>query len=143
MTHTKDEALELAKIWFERNTYGDEAVEVYEAIEQALAAPVREDWGPGPHEYHSLPAPVQEPVAWLYPEGLEALQSGKCWTAYPTKHDGCNIPLCVPSAAQPAVPLTRDELRAMWNNRNTCWDFYVGVDARLFGRFAAPEKGQP
>jgi hypothetical protein len=44
----KDEALKLAKAWFERNTYADEAVEVYEAIEQALAAP------------------VQEPVAWLY-----------------------------------------------------------------------------
>jgi hypothetical protein len=53
----------------------------------------------------TLPAAptVQEPVAWLYPEGLEALQNGKCWTAYPTKHDGCNIPLCAPSAAQPAV----------------------------------------
>lgn len=38
---TKDEALKLAKTWFERNTYGDEAVEVYEAIEQALAAPVQ------------------------------------------------------------------------------------------------------
>jgi hypothetical protein len=33
---------------------------------EALAAPVQEDWGPGPHEVHSLPpaqtAPVQEPV---------------------------------------------------------------------------------
>jgi len=31
-------------------------------------APVQEDWGPGPHEVHSLPpaAPVQEPVAWRY-----------------------------------------------------------------------------
>jgi len=28
-------------------------------------APVRENWGPGPHEYHSLTASVQEPVAWL------------------------------------------------------------------------------
>ena len=28
-----------------------------------------------------------EPVAWLYPEGLEALQRGKCWTAYGTKQD--------------------------------------------------------
>jgi hypothetical protein len=27
-------------------------------------APVHEDWGPGPHEYHSLPAPVR-PVAWI------------------------------------------------------------------------------
>lgn len=49
MTHTKDEALKLAKTWFECNTYGDKAVEVYEAIEQALAAP------------------VQEPVAWDRP----------------------------------------------------------------------------
>jgi hypothetical protein len=38
MTHTEAEALKLAKSWFEANTYGDEAVEVYEAIEQALAA---------------------------------------------------------------------------------------------------------
>lgn len=31
------------------------------------AAPVQEDWGPGPHECHSLTAaPVQEPVAWRY-----------------------------------------------------------------------------
>jgi hypothetical protein len=31
--------------------------------------PVREDWGPGPHEYHSLPsqpAPVQEPFGYLF-----------------------------------------------------------------------------
>jgi hypothetical protein len=41
MTHTKDEALKLAKSWFEANTYGDEAVEVYQAIEQALAEPVQ------------------------------------------------------------------------------------------------------
>jgi hypothetical protein len=48
MTHTKDEALKLVKTWFERNTYGDEAVEVYEAIEQAIAE-----------------AEKHEPVAWL------------------------------------------------------------------------------
>jgi hypothetical protein len=30
----------------------------------AQPAPVREDWGPGPHEVHSLTAPVQEPVKW-------------------------------------------------------------------------------
>lgn len=29
-------------------------------------APVQEDWGPGPHECHSLTASVQEPVAWRY-----------------------------------------------------------------------------
>jgi hypothetical protein len=32
------------------------------------------------------------------------------------------------------APLTREELRAMWIKRETGWDFYVNVDARLFGR---------
>jgi hypothetical protein len=36
---------------------------------------------------------VQEPVAWLYPEGLAGLKANKCWTAYPSKHDECTIPL--------------------------------------------------
>jgi hypothetical protein len=36
------------------------------AWDKSAAAPVQEDWGPGPHEYHSLTAPVQEPVAWRY-----------------------------------------------------------------------------
>jgi len=51
-----------------------------------------------------------EPVAWLYPEGLEALQAGKCWTAYPTKHESCTIPLslCTP---QQRKPLTADDLK--------------------------------
>jgi hypothetical protein len=84
MKHTKDEALKLAKSWFESNTYGDEAVEVYEAIEQALAAPVQEataaintlkflgytyhggeQWKPPLGEcpaWLNEPAPVQEPV---------------------------------------------------------------------------------
>ncbi len=30
-------------------------------------------------------------------------------------------------------PLTREELRAMWIGRETAWDFYINVDARLFG----------
>jgi hypothetical protein len=55
----KDEALKLAKSWFESNTYGDEAVEVYEAIEQALAA---------------QPALVQEPVG-TYGEIFKAMTS--------------------------------------------------------------------
>jgi hypothetical protein len=40
---------------------GFERVEYY-TTPPAQPAPVREDWGPGPHEYHSLPAPVQEPT---------------------------------------------------------------------------------
>ena len=38
--------------------------------------------------------PEQEPVGWLYPEGLAALKAGKCWTAYGTKQDDDNnIPI--------------------------------------------------
>jgi hypothetical protein len=102
---TKDEALKLALEALE--TTGAKSSDQWQkerkaitAIKQALAAPT-----------------VQEPVAWLYPEGLEALQNGKCWTAYPTKHDGCNIPLCAPPAAQRQwVGLSQDELDAMFSN---------------------------
>jgi hypothetical protein len=64
---TKDEALKLTKNWFEQNTYGDEAVEVYEAIEQALAQP------------------EQEPVGWFW-------QHEKIWHQHigPNK-DGCTL----------------------------------------------------
>ena len=35
----------------------------------------------------------QEPVAWVYSEGLEALKNGKPWTAYGTKQEANNIAL--------------------------------------------------
>jgi hypothetical protein len=79
----KDEALDLAlealeRLHYEQYTHqGEKAIT---AIKQALAAQlehepenephvslasVREDWGPGPHEVHSLPpAAQQEPVRW-------------------------------------------------------------------------------
>ena len=71
-------------------------------ISQALAQPTSGEYALGYAEGFNdacKPAqPAQEPVAWLYPEGLEALQAGKCWTAYPIKHDSCTIPLllCTP-----------------------------------------------
>jgi hypothetical protein len=55
------------------------ALEEYcDVLEQP--APVREDWGPGPDEYHSLPpaaqpAPVQKPVAWLS-------ETGSVWSSW-------------------------------------------------------------
>lgn len=52
----------------------------------------------------ALAQTVQEPVAWLYPEGLKALQNGKCWTAYPTQHEDCNTPLYI---AMPPMPVQR------------------------------------
>ena len=144
----KDEALKLAKSWFEANTYGDEAVEVYEAIEQALAA---------------QPA-VQEPVAWLYKADAEF--DGKEW------HDSIRVttskqvadwqgkdiqPLyTTPTAAQPAVPegwklvpvepthgmvkAFQDAMSLEFGMRTT-----AGYHARVYSAMltAAPEKGQP
>lgn len=56
--------------------------------------------------------PVQEPLAWLYPEGLEALQAGKCWTAYPRSHEDCNIPLYT-TPPQQRQPLAASEILNM------------------------------
>ena len=81
MTHTKDEAfLE----WYDNAHWGNEDFKegcrrswnaaVKQALTQALAAqplPAREDWGPGPHEVHSLPAPVD----WKT-EYLKSVESG-------------------------------------------------------------------
>ena len=38
-------------------------------------------------------APVQEPVAWVYPEGLEALKTGRPWTAYGARQEPNNTAL--------------------------------------------------
>ena len=35
----------------------------------------------------------QEPVAWVYPEGLDALKAGKPWTAYGTRQEPNNTAL--------------------------------------------------
>ena len=144
---TKDEALKLALEALEYIDLCDndrdflhphecfQLDEAITAIKQALAAQqkhepenepyvslasVREDWGPGPHEYHSLPsqpapvqpvkpslweqyhaaqtAPVQEPVAWMFDCGnggrmyAEDLDASVGW-----------LPLyTAPPAAQPA-----------------------------------------
>ena len=40
-----------------------------------------------------LAQPEQEPVAWVYPEGLEALKAGKPWTAYGTRQEPDNTAL--------------------------------------------------
>ena len=56
----------------------------------------------------ALAQPVQEPLAWLYPEGLKALQNGKCWTAYPTQHEDCNTPLYI--AMPPIIEAKLKEL---------------------------------
>ena len=75
---------------------------IYDTINPAVCLPVG-------MALYTAPLPVQEPVAWLYPEGFGALQNGKCWTAYPTKHEDCNIPLYTASPQRPWVGLTEQE----------------------------------
>ena len=84
----------------------------------------------------ALAQPVQEPVAWLYPEGLEALQNGKCWTTYPTEHEDCNIPLYTASPQRPWVGLTEfqfAEIYNKWNDSNgsTPWGLYHAIEKAL------------
>ena len=49
-----------------------------------------------------LAQPEQEPVAWVYPEGLEALKSGRPWTAYGSSGEG-RIPLYLNDAVAQRV----------------------------------------
>jgi len=50
----------------------------------------------------ALAQPEQEPVAWVYPEGLEALKAGKPWTAYGTRQEPNNTALYL--SPQPDIP---------------------------------------
>jgi hypothetical protein len=65
----------------------------------------------------ALEQPDRAPVAWLYPEGLEALQKGKCWTAYGTKQgDDCSIPVFAhlprrETEQEPVAWIQRDHLQ--------------------------------
>jgi hypothetical protein len=64
---TKDEAL---------NKKAENAREL--GLDYEPVAPVQEDWGPGPHECHSLTAaPVQEPVGEVNRYGLDS--HGRKW----------------------------------------------------------------
>jgi hypothetical protein len=79
---TKDEALKLALEFVENSEGGTADLEAH--IKEALAQP------------------EQEPVAWLYPEGLEALRAGKPWTAYGTRQEPNNTALYL--SPQPDIP---------------------------------------
>jgi len=102
------------------------------AIKQALAAQqehepenepyvslasVREDWGPGPHEYHSLPsqpAPVQEPVAWVN-HGENRITRATGWDGYGALYTTPPAP-AVPDALTSADIQEHIEYVAGWND---------------------------
>ena len=50
----------------------------------------------------ALAKPEQKPIAWVYPEGLDALKAGKTWTAYGTRQEPNNTALYL--SPQPDIP---------------------------------------
>ena len=85
---TKDEALKLVLEALENHI---EDPRTSNLIEKLIAA-IKE----------ALAQPEQEPVAWVYPEGLEALKAGKPWTAYGTRQEPNNTALYL--SPQPEIP---------------------------------------
>jgi hypothetical protein len=67
------------------------------ATPPAQPAPVREDWGPGPHEYHSLPAPTAQEPQRYSPDGEGGMEVDSLG-AYVKLQD-----VTTPPAAQPAA----------------------------------------
>jgi hypothetical protein len=89
MTHTKD-AIEVSIVFHEGN--------------RMMAVPKQ-------------PAPVQEPVAWMYPDDYERMLTSETFcTVYSvevgsaTRGESSVALYTTPPAAQPAVPLTNDEV---------------------------------
>ena len=82
--------------------------------------------------------PVQEPVAWLYPEGLKALQNGKCWTAYPTQHEDCNTPLYI---AMPPMPVQEQQAEQIGWAVQGCSKMWRGEFAEIDAKAEAKRIG--
>jgi hypothetical protein len=137
---TKDEALKLALEQLEYYAVNKPRAGIYEAviaIKQARSAKqehepenephvslasVREDWGPGPHEVHSLPsqpAHVQEPVAHINQNNV-IHEAGYEWG--PTN---MLTPLYTtpPAAQRQWVGLTDEEIEKVWQ-RTQANDFH-------------------
>jgi hypothetical protein len=114
-------------------------------------ASVREDWGPGPHEVHSLPsqpAPVQ-PVAWGVFEG------GNLHDMFFTKEEADNMahlkglhaeirPLTTPPAAQRQwVGLTAGERDALFTQHYQWDDYGKAIEAKLREKNASAQPAVP
>ena len=60
--------------------------------------------------------PEPEPVAWVYPDGLEALKNGKCWTAYGTHQNEMMYPLYTAPPQREWQGLMDEEVESLWDN---------------------------
>jgi hypothetical protein len=78
-----------------------------------------------------------EPVAWLYPQGFEALKNGKCWTAYGTKQGvDCSIALFTHPPRREWRGLTEEDLEAKNELRLTRLQFARAIESALKERNA-------
>ena len=127
-----------------------------DAIRQALAAPVQEPVGVfvedddighvrlNPHQQLKLkdgdPVYATPPT----PTGNAPCARHCEATAFQIMIRGLRGDIERMKSAQPAQSLTRSELRGLWLSRQAHmdgWDFYVAIDARLFG--SAPAQPAP
>jgi hypothetical protein len=83
----------------------------------------------------ALAEPEQEPIAWVYPEGLEALKSGKPWVVYGRDGNGVHpdgverIPLYL--APRQWQGLTRQEFLAVTQGLEDLEDCWMAIEAKL------------
>ena len=119
-----------------------------DAMKQALEALNKcQDW-PGAYEECSraitaLRAAIeqaQEPVAWVYPEGLEALKSGRPWTAYGSNGGG-RIPLYLSDAVARRVEPRSGESGAGFESlpASPQWQGLTDAERAQFRRWAHPD----
>jgi hypothetical protein len=143
---------ELRKMW---EDYFDKCFREFSA---AQPAPVREDWGPGPHEYHSLPsepapvqehepenepyvslASVQEPVAWtllLVGEHHGIIgKAGEKFLGHPKHYERIDVYTTPPAAQRQWVGLTDEDKKGLWiadQMTNEEWsDLFSAIEAKL------------
>lgn len=81
----------------------------------------------------ALAQPEQEPVAWVYPDGLEALKNRKCWTAYGTHQNGMMRPLYTAPPQREWQGLTDEEILIIYNTHTNAneWGYERAIEAKL------------
>jgi hypothetical protein len=111
MTHTKDEALKLALEALEESQTNNDTMEFWGRKTKAITA-IKQ----------AIAAPVQEPVAWIRGSGLEMLklENGGHATVYASEGmSNHSQPLYTTPPAQPAVPLTDEQIESLLPDDDT------------------------
>ena len=141
MTPTQRAAAQQALEWFDRNTYGDEAVDVYEALRTALAEQPAEQQEPADRGNH-----VHSLLAWIIDECVVYPESPDEKAFAKRLLDAITHPKSGYTAPQPAKrePLTDEQISLMahnddegdWNHLTyrDCWHEGYKAGARAIER---------